>query len=364
MAFHGHDRQRFLRSVTYVRAVFRPGSARNPIQTEQAHDVIDAQPAGMPQRRANRLDQRRIAGGPQPVRNERGQRPVLAVHVELVRRRSDRGALRQHVLPLPRIGSARGNANRQIGHQGQFSSRPGQLDIQLPLEPHVEPQAIGPVLNVPLHGKRIRTLIFARPLMPITAISLGQGAEAGEASKTLAHFQAVAVEGRIFQAQPPDSFQSVHFQAKDRVAVDPRTFVQLPSRNSERGQIDRRVLRARYFFDFEVERISKPAATGIVGAGLLRNLWRDGAQGVEHHDPRAKLSGPICQSSQVAQIAQAPAGTRAGRVQLHCPSPDLQLGRQPTAARPLDDPDASLGVVRLELMVSQRQVRRNLFFDP
>ena len=48
MTFHGHDRQKFFRGVAHIRPSLRPQSLGDPIQAEQAHDVIDAQAAGVP----------------------------------------------------------------------------------------------------------------------------------------------------------------------------------------------------------------------------------------------------------------------------------------------------------------------------
>ena len=79
--------------------------------------MIHAQAAGVAKRGADRLDERLIACGPQPMRVERRQAPILARMVKGVRRRTDGDARRQHVLPLPGIRAAGIDPDREIVNQ-------------------------------------------------------------------------------------------------------------------------------------------------------------------------------------------------------------------------------------------------------
>ena len=142
LALERDDREQIAGMAVHVRAVPRVHSCRDPEQPEQAHHVIDAQAAGVPEARADRLDERLVAGGAQPVRHERRQAPVLSARVELVWRRADADAVGEHILERPGVGAAGVEPDRQVLHHRHRRRRARQLPVDLVLQPLVEPDPL------------------------------------------------------------------------------------------------------------------------------------------------------------------------------------------------------------------------------
>ena len=77
----------------------------------------------MAQGAAQRVDPRLVAGGPQPPGVERRQGPVLAPGVEAIRRGADPHLRDEGVLPQPGVGTARIDADGQVGHDRKARPR-------------------------------------------------------------------------------------------------------------------------------------------------------------------------------------------------------------------------------------------------
>ena len=99
-------------------------------------------PAQWANGRAHRADERLVARRPQLPGHERRQPPVLAERVERVGRRADPAARREEVLVGPAVGTARVEADGEVADQAEpRGAGGGQLAVDLPLAPLVEPDA-------------------------------------------------------------------------------------------------------------------------------------------------------------------------------------------------------------------------------
>ena len=81
--------------VAHVGALGRRAALRDPPEPEQPDDVVDADPAGVPQHGRDQVAERRVAELLEPVRAPRRLAPVLADLVERVRRCADLDAARR-----------------------------------------------------------------------------------------------------------------------------------------------------------------------------------------------------------------------------------------------------------------------------
>ncbi len=84
---------------------------------------------------------------------ERRQAPILPVGVERVGRGSDRHFRGQQVLPLPGVGAARIESDRQVLHDADRLRGRSQLTIDQPLLPGVEVDRRGVFLGELGHGR-------------------------------------------------------------------------------------------------------------------------------------------------------------------------------------------------------------------
>jgi hypothetical protein len=168
--------------VGHVGARARAGVLRHPPQPEQAHHVVDPQPAGVPQAAAHHVAERRVAQLGQPVRPPGRQPPVLALLVEGVRRRPDGGAQRERVLQRPGVGAAGVHSYGQVvdDADGHAAAEPGELLVDEQLHPAPEGDPVGVLLRGGCHGRRVRAAQLLRPGLPRGAVLLGQRAEQRE----------------------------------------------------------------------------------------------------------------------------------------------------------------------------------------
>src|SRR5581483_12222974 len=140
-------------------------------------DVIDADTAGMTQRRAQRPPERLEPTGPECPRVEGGDAPVLPGLVELVGRRTDADAVGHGVLPLPRVGTRRVDPDGEILDERDLATGVAQLPVEAPLHPFVEAHARRVRGSELGDGGRGRMAQRRRPLLPRTALLLVDRAE-------------------------------------------------------------------------------------------------------------------------------------------------------------------------------------------
>ena len=169
--------------VPHVGALVRTHPARHPPEPEQPHHVIDPQAAGVPQRGAHQVRERRVPLGGEPLRMPGRLVPVLAALVELVRRGAHADPGDHHVLPGPGVGTARMGADGEIpddadAHPGgpRRVLGGGQLAVRQPLQPGVKQGLAGQPGPLGRDLGRAHGAQRFRPGPPVRPVDLGQGA--------------------------------------------------------------------------------------------------------------------------------------------------------------------------------------------
>ena len=180
MRLQCHDPDHRVVVVPHVRALGGRGTLGNPPQPEQPDDVVDANPAGVPQ---NRLDQRseglvaklfELIGSPWRLG------PVLAQLVELIGRGAGGHPQCQNVLQRPAVRASRMHPDGEIGHDAErhpganrLSLGVGQLLIKLPLQPAVEIHHAGMLFGEAGNRGTVWVLQLRGPLPPVAAMLFG-----------------------------------------------------------------------------------------------------------------------------------------------------------------------------------------------
>ena len=118
--FQGDKAEQVLLRESDIGALQRAASLRDQPQPAHAHDVIDAQPAGMAQAGAQGLDEGREAVLRQAARRQRRQRPVLAFGGIIIRRRANRQAGQEVAGARPAMAAVGIRAYGEIGDQPDF----------------------------------------------------------------------------------------------------------------------------------------------------------------------------------------------------------------------------------------------------
>ncbi len=288
------------------------------------------------------LGERPVAAGGQPVGHERRQAPVLAARAQRVGRGPDRHAGGQLVLERPGVEPVGGEPDGQVVHHPELPpARPDgrQLLVEQPLEPGVVGDLLVVLFAERSHLGPAGMAVGGRPGPPVLAVDVLEGAEGGEPLQVrgggAVGGQPVLaargpVEGAVGQAQRL-VLQPVHGRPVDPVLVQQAPAG--PGQGLDPGPVPRvEGGQLGHVLDAEIERVAEHPAGGVVGAGLGRE---GGVQRVEQGEPRPQGRRGRQQAGQVAEVADAPAGPRADRVQLGRPAPGapaaLQLRRQVAA---------------------------------
>ena len=354
LALQGDDGQQVVRGQPHVRAVGGSGVAGDPPQPEHPHHVVDAQPAVGGHRGADRLDERLVAGGAELPGDEGRQPPVLTGGVELVRRRADRDAVGEQVLPLPRVEPVGVDTDRQVLDEREAPGRLDELLLQEPLEPDVEPPPVLELGRRGAHRRGARVAQVLGPVAPAAAVLLDQCGPRAVAAQRVGLAVAPALELGVAPRDLPHLLEHAPLLPPRQVAFDAVGSVERTTgRDRRREPVDLRG--PGDVLDAQVQRVPEATAGREVRAGLLGLHGSHRAQRVDEQEPGAELAGPARQAGQVAQVADAPARGGAGRVQLHRPPPGT-LRRKVAASRcddhlPLDALAVAVPVV------AERQLR-------
>ncbi len=333
----GEDGEHRLGVVPHVRALRRRPALRHPPQPEQAHDVVDAQGARVPQHAAQQTAVRGVALGGQRVRPPGRQAPVLAARVEGVRRRAHGHAGREGVLLGPGVGPGGVDADGQVVHQpdahpgllgGALGG--GELLVGEPREAAVEVDAVQQAAPHPCGPGRARVVQAGGPGAPVGPVQLGQRAPGGVVLQARALLgEEVAVGGAPPGAQRhlPEQLQRFLLQLPHGVPVDQRALAQhrlaqRPGPYEQRVEPgSRRAFEAAQLgdvLDAQVDGVGEAAGGGAVRRGVGGRSRYGGVQRVDLYEAAAeRASGPGGQVGEVAQVPHAPGAAGEQGVQLH-----------------------------------------------
>ena len=320
--------------AVHVRAVPRLHARRDPEQPEQPHHVIDAQAAGVPEAGADRLDERLVAGGAEPVRHERRQAPVLPARVELVWRRADADALAR-----ARPGTPRRRRRRRRTRSADPAS-PASPPTRAPAADRPGTAATGGTGSARARpaGGGARRLPgddgcrrSAGQLTPAGAELLGQRAERRElleAGPARAGTSRTPASVRAADGAPHRLERAAIFSSKIAVAIDQPLAVQAPGRARQLADAAGG-LRARQL----------PRCAGRAGCGTGGSTGSTGWPAAAASAPAA-ASGlisamPACCSRaqrpsqrRSREVADAPAASRARGIELNRPAPGARARRR------------------------------------
>ncbi len=227
----GERADRGLVVVAHVRAPFRGLPGRNPPQAHEAHHVIDAQAAAMPQRGGEQLGHRLVVVRRQQARVPRRLSPVLSELVEAVRRGAHAEVLDEQARKRPGVGTARMHADSQVVDDAVGHPRCcrrvlgcGELLVRLPLQPGME---LCRLRQLRIVGDHIRGLVRAgdsgRPVPRVRAVPLGKRAPLRPLLKAAAAVPAEPVVGllpRRRQRDLADELERLPLGRPDGVPVD------------------------------------------------------------------------------------------------------------------------------------------------
>jgi hypothetical protein len=182
--------------------------------------MVDAQARAGSKSGAERRPEGLVVVRAQPPGIEGRQAPVLALGVEVVGRGSNGDAGRQQVLPEPGVGAGRVGADGEIGDERDLGRRGLELDLEQPLEPLMETNAVRGGSAELCDLWRVRMPEAFGPGRPRAAAPLGEHAEGGEGLEAVAlpFAERLVLRGRL--GLLPDPFQRRQLERVDGVAVD------------------------------------------------------------------------------------------------------------------------------------------------
>ena len=105
--------------------------------------------------------------------DERGQPPVLPAGIEPIGRRTDRDVSGQQILPAPRVGPRRVEADGQVLDDSHLAGRARQLLVEQPLQPRVKGDPRGSTLGKARDRGTVRTAQLFGPGAPVLPVPLG-----------------------------------------------------------------------------------------------------------------------------------------------------------------------------------------------
>ena len=340
---------------------------RHPPEPEQAQDVVDPDPARVPQDRAQHVPERGIARLGEPLRMPRRLRPVLPLLVVHVRRRAHFRLGGQHVAQHPGVRSERVHADCQVvddaqGHAGPLGAGLSRLELLVedPLQPAVEvdpvaqplPQGVCRLVPRPqfapqggVHGAALPQRAPQREILETAPVLGPEGREPGVAVGT-------ARDG-IHQLQGLELARVCRVArhlgpvviASGRLGPDERD---VPA--SRGGEVDR----LGDGLDAQVERVEEAPGRRQIGRGLHRRGRLGRVQRVDE-DPVGPGGGADRrQVGQILDVADSPGPGGAHRIELGhqppgvlfaCARRQLVSGGDPVG----DDDEGRLGVAALAL---------------
>jgi hypothetical protein len=129
---------------------------------------------------SDRGGERLVAGRSELPWVEGRQPPILAVRVELVRGGADSHVAREHVLPEPGVGAVRIDPDGEVVDERYLAVRRLELDVEEPLHPLMEANAIGVIRAPARHCRIVRVRVLRRPRRRSAVVPLVQRHIRGE----------------------------------------------------------------------------------------------------------------------------------------------------------------------------------------
>ncbi len=202
--------------------------------------------------------------------------------------------------------------------------------------------------------------MLRRPAPPSRAVTLRQGAEGGELLESPALPGAVGGQASVLPA-PPQRVERRHLEPEHGIAVNPALGGESAALSGEPLHVEPRLRRPGHLLHSEIERVPIAAAGRKVWARLLPHERERRVKGVQDDRAGPQLARrPGGEPSKVGEVADAPAFPRPQRVELGRPAPHPEPVRK-MAPRWRDDESRRSPIVeRPQLVVSEREIRRQI----
>ncbi len=146
--------------------------------------------------------------------------------------------------------------------------------------------------------------------------------------------------GRVAAETRPEGLERAHLERQDPVPIDVWRVAQGGSRLHHLRD-DRIACRLRHVLDPQVQGVAIQTARREVRARFLRQPGVRRVQRVQQQRRRAIAPSPCSDFGEVAEIADAPVGSRSDGVQLHRPPPAADVIGKRASARAGDQPRPS-----------------------
>jgi hypothetical protein len=342
LGLDGQHRQQLVGGLAHVRAVARVRASRHPPLPEQPQHVVDPKAAAMRHGRPDRVDERPVAGQPQPGGHERRQSPVLAGRIEDVRRCAE-ARRSEHRLPHPRVEAAGVEADGQVVDEPQLATGRRHLTVEQPLHPGMKGDPLRQAASLAPHPDALRIAQLVRPRAPARPMLLAQRGIQAPSPEIGARGSRRFIQRRApCRRCPPQSLERRQLEPANLGADDRGRAVQGPAGARQRRQLGGQEPVTRDVLDGQVERVPEATRARVVGARLGIRRRVGGAERADQQRARAHLGRPRGQPPQVGQVAHPPARARACGVQLNGPAPGAPATWQ-RAARRRDQQQLFLG---------------------
>lgn len=217
--------------VPHVGTLVGGTAVGDPPGAEQPKDVVDAEPAGVSQRRPQHVPERPVSEFGEAVRPPRWLVPVLAAPVEVVGGCPHRHSGGQRIAQRPRVGAVAAHPDRQVVHDADVHPRSPrrplrrrELLVAHPLQPAVKIDAVGELRAQPLEVRMIRGRCALSPALRPVPELLGERAPQREIGERAAARDPERLEPEPAGGgprHPVHVFEHIEFRAQRRVTVEP-----------------------------------------------------------------------------------------------------------------------------------------------
>ena len=179
LALERQDAEEVLEIVADIGTIAGAHAVGNPVEAGEPHDMIEAYRTGRASRAAYRFDEIAVAGIGVALRMEGGEAPVLAIFVEVVRRRAYANLGGEEVLVGPVVGTDAVGCKGEIVVEAERKAESFDAfvrEIELLLEVHFDEGVefdLASEFDFESAGcGRIGGLKFSRPMMPVPGIGI------------------------------------------------------------------------------------------------------------------------------------------------------------------------------------------------
>ncbi len=375
VAFEGDDAKQVPPAFTHEGAFGGTGAGWDPVEAEEAHDVIDPEGAAVAAVVADGGGEELVTAGAVVIGVRRREGPVLALGGEIVRGRSDAATVGVKAGVGPEVAAAAVGGEGKVmiqadGHTGVGGVLLGGVDLGID-----EPVDILPELDaLPVEAGEggdfggIGILVVGGPVRPDPKIPvppveiLIERAVDGKAFEEAAFLAAEEIElasaiGASAEELAVEHLEEEAFEAGDAFVVDEfRGAESGDATGGERAHAEGegRGVELRDGLDIEIEEVAVESGSREIGAGVVGGAIGEGVERVEGDEGgTGGVAGPGGEALEVTEITGAPVPFRSEAVETDGDASQTLVlgdgGRAIDARRAVDEGTGGDGAVGVEL---------------